>query len=190
MQFSNSLKLNSSLPLEHFEFSGAQNLDERRSIYQFASSLSKIRTLRNLIIKNCGIGEKTMNLLISGLYNGLGLPNDAGETPKLEILCLAQDFVNTSLVDMASLISLCGSTLQLLDLSLVNINLNCNIFLNFRPIWRLIKNSGPLWNILGGFDLNLFICEVCGRFLISTFSEIDYKWTKDAILSSSIFIIL
>lgn len=112
--FSSAVNTAAPTALQSIDFS-KNPIDDKKGFSQLCTVLPKMANLRSITLADCGLSEKSVNLLCSGLYNGLTSSKGAS-AHGIRHLCLSSSSLGHDISSLTNLISLCTS-LRILDLS-------------------------------------------------------------------------
>ncbi|CAD5208828.1 unnamed protein product [Bursaphelenchus xylophilus] len=112
----NALSANPDIPLSILDLGGNQ-LDDKKYICHLSSVLPCIRTLKSISFADCGLSDKSIHHLASGLTTGLTIDkNGSGNKFELKRLILSRCSSKDDPTELINFVSVCGS-LRALDLS-------------------------------------------------------------------------
>uniref|UniRef100_A0A914Y306 CARMIL pleckstrin homology domain-containing protein n=1 Tax=Panagrolaimus superbus TaxID=310955 RepID=A0A914Y306_9BILA len=137
-----AISANIHIPLEYLDFS-SNNLDDRKGFQQLATVLPKLTHLKSIYFTNCGLSEKCVTAISSGLISGFTMEN-SGKKLELRALGLAGNSLKDDVSELVNFISLCTS-LRILDLSGTSILID--------RLWNNLK--------LGGLQLEVLKLSGC-----------------------------
>ncbi|CAI5440048.1 unnamed protein product [Caenorhabditis angaria] len=127
---SSSIHHNPNISLEILDLS-KNALDDKKGFTAFSSILPRLTQLKSINLAECQLSDKCLNLLCSGLYNGMTACKSGGM--QLAELNLAGNLVKDDISSIINLLSICTS-LRILDLSETGIQLD--------KIWNSLKYGG------------------------------------------------
>ncbi|CAD5206165.1 unnamed protein product [Bursaphelenchus okinawaensis] len=129
----NALSANSDIPLAVLDLSGNQ-LDDKKHICNLSAVLPCIRTLKSISFADCGLSDKSIHHLASGLTTGLTIDKNAsGNKFELRRLILSRCSLKDDPTELINFVSVCGS-LRSLDLSGTGILID--------KLWSALKLGG------------------------------------------------
>ncbi|EGT50212.1 CBN-CRML-1 protein [Caenorhabditis brenneri] len=125
-----ALHNNQNACLEHLDIS-RNALDDKKGFTILSSVLPRLTTLRYVNVSECQLTDKSMNLLCTGLYNGMTSCKSGGM--QITELILSSNPIKDDISSIINLVSICTS-LRVLDLSDTGIHLD--------KLWNALKFGG------------------------------------------------
>lgn len=127
---SSALHNNPNACLEHLDVS-RNPLDDKKGFMILSSVLPRLTQLKYVNVAECQLSDKSINLLCTGLYNGMTSCKSGGM--QLTELILSTNPIKDDISSIINLVSICTS-LRVLDLSDTGIHLD--------KLWNSLKFGG------------------------------------------------
>lgn len=128
--FASALHNNQNACLEHLDIS-RNILDDKKGFTILSSIIPRLTQLRYVNVSECQLTDKSMNLLCTGLYNGMTSCKSGGM--QITELILSSNPIKDDISSIINLVSICTS-LRVLDLSDTGIHLD--------KLWSPLKFGG------------------------------------------------
>ncbi|KAK0424292.1 hypothetical protein QR680_008595 [Steinernema hermaphroditum] len=130
-QFAAAVQQNPNIPLEVIDLS-KNLLEDKKGFQQLSQVLPKLISLRAIHFAECGLSEKCVNLMATGLQHAL-TPSKTSQQLQLATIDLAGNNLKEDTPELISLLSLC-TTLRTVDLS--------NTGFTIDRLWSALKFGG------------------------------------------------
>ncbi|TKR93236.1 hypothetical protein L596_007730 [Steinernema carpocapsae] len=130
-QFAAAVQQNPNIPVEVLDFS-KNVLEDKKGFQQFSQTLPKLTSLKSIHFAECGLSDKCVNLMATGLQHAL-TPSKSSQQLQLNTIDLAGNNLKEDTPELISFLSLC-TTLRTIDLS--------NTGFTIDRLWSALKFGG------------------------------------------------